>query len=184
MAILVVPLDYSVRPNRKELTPASVRVIAEVAKYVGAAEANDIIIAYGNMHQPKNGFDGPKSIVLKEEKLASLVSTIRRFPVCITNSIDEAQNIRDALAAKRFHPMTIVLFCDRWHARRLRMIWKHFFPESRVEIRRFDCGPFKTVDYSQVFLHSGFRWASINLLGLLLMKVFGIERMRGVTQPN
>ena len=89
--------------------------------------------------------------------------------------------IKNTLAERGRVAQKIVLFCDRWHAMRLRVIWKHFFPVAEIEIRasRYVVGS----DYAQKLLRSPITFWLANTAGLIAMKVCGVEVLDSIKQP-
>lgn len=111
----------------------------------------------------------------------TLTRQVPRVMVPATNSITEARNIRDALKRQGIEPREIIIFCDRWHAMRLRMIWPHYFPTSHIVFKtdRYVRGD----DYIQLLLRREMTAAGVNVVGLFMMKIFGIERLANFKEP-
>jgi hypothetical protein len=178
---VAVAIEYSSNRNCTGLSPATIAALEAATAFLNNRRDNDFILAHCNTFMQKAM--PPKEADSQKAKLLMrlLARPVARIAVEAANSIEEAKNIRDALTLKGIEPRKIILFCDQWHAMRLRVIWSHVFPGIEIEIRsgRYIHGG----DYKQLFLRSEFTWWLANIVGLIAMKVFGIERVAGIKEP-
>lgn len=91
------------------------------------------------------------------------------------NTIQEAENIKAAIADKNIPVEKITIVCDSDHVRRLRVVWRYYFPE--VEIVFLPKLYVSGRDYAQFLLWSRYTWRFMNIMGVVLMKVLGIKFM-------
>ena len=181
-AILVVPIDYGSNADSSGLSDASQRALEDAGAFVNKHQADDTMLACCNADFPHLGMRIDDSVRWKNQVLGKvLINPTRRVMVPGTNSITEARNIRDALERDGIWPHTVVVFCDRFHAMRLRVIWAHFFPESTIEFKtaRYVVGS----DYAQILLCRELTWGFANIAGLIAMKIFGVERLASIKEP-
>jgi hypothetical protein len=102
----------------------------------------------------------------------------------VVNSISEASEVREFIDKQKLAVDSIVVVCDTDHAMRLQYIWRHFFPHSQIRIT-FCKVPCKWgLDQPYVSQRSRLRWWVINVVGLLAMKVLGIERVSKAVQSS
>ncbi len=179
---LIVPIDYGSNASTSGLSRASVAALEAASEYLNEHQGEDYTLACCNADFPHLDMQVEDSARWKNEILdGALERPIHRIMVPATNSITEARNIRDALEEAGIKPYKIILFCDRWHAMRLRMVWPHFLPDSEIA---FKTGRYvRGSDYAQVLLRRPLTWGGANIAGLLAMKLFGIERLAAIKQP-
>jgi|SRR3989338_7102173 len=178
---VAVAIEYASNRNCTGLSPATIATLEAAAAFLNSRREDDFVLAHCNTFMqkamPPKEADSQKAGLL----MRSLVRPVTRIAVKAANSIEEARNIRDALALKGIKPRKIILFCDRWHAMRLLVIWPHVFPMVEIEIRsgRHIHGG----DYKQIFLRNQFTWCLANVGGLVAMKLFGIDRVASIKEP-
>lgn len=177
---VAVAIEYASNRNCTDLAPASIATLGAATAFLNS-RGNDYVLAYCNADLAKamrpQEAESKKSEILRR----TLKNPVERVVVEAANSIEEAKNISKALAHRGMGPGKIIIFCDVEHERRLRIIWPHVFPGVEIEIR-----PGRYIysgDYKQIFLRSRFTWRLANILGLIAMRVFGIEQVASIKEP-
>ncbi|MDO8482037.1 MAG: hypothetical protein Q7S75_03065 [bacterium] len=176
---VVVPIDYSNNRACNGLSPATIAVLADAVKCLKKSNG-EYAIAHCVANLPEKGMRPEDSLRWKEKILAGLAAHMH-IEVWAKNSIEEALEIRNALRNRGVVPRRIIVLCDYWHAMRLRMIWRHFFPTSVVEFRTDNY--VRGSDFAPVLLRSQVTWFLANLAGLVLMAVLGMKRMSSINEP-
>lgn len=178
---VAVAIEYASNRNCTGLAPATIATLEAAAAFLNRERESDFVLAYCNANlantMPPAEADAQKAKLLQR----LLVRPVVRVAVEAANSIEEAKNIRDALLKKGMEPRKIVIFCDIQHERRLRIIWPHVFPGTDIEIQpaRYIHGG----DYKQLFLRHEFTWRLANIVGLIAMRVLGIDRVVSIKEP-
>lgn len=176
---VAVPIDYGNNRACSYLSPATCVALRDAVRFL-KNNSGQYAVAHCVANLPEKGMRPEESLRWKGEILENLTIPLR-VVVRARTSIEEAKEIRDTLRQRSIAPRKIIIFCDVWHAMRLRVIWEHFFPASELEFRtdRYVVGS----DYVQIFLRSPPAWRLANIAGLMAMRVFGIEALASIKQP-
>ena len=187
---LFVPIDYGSGIGLTGLSPATIEALTAACTALNVRTDDSDVVAFNLADIPALGMFTKDARRWKSEFLAThLERSVKVFMSNAPNSINEARTIRDELAGKNIIPTKIIIFCDRFHAMRLRLIWPYFFPDSEIEYRT---GRYiRNGDYAQIFVRHPLTWALVNIGGMLAMRavadVFGKPRMirwfAGIRQP-
>jgi hypothetical protein len=179
---VIVAIDLSMCADRRLVSLGTLNTIKAMTDFInerGLVE-NEYVIAYCNTELA--GVSWRRSHTQKATLLSELLSTpVEPISISATNSITEARNIRDALSKREVEPSEIVLFCDHYHWKRLKLIWAQTFPGITIEPQ--DGTYVIDSDYAQLFLRNQISWRLMNFLGWAGMRIFGIEWFALVRQP-
>ncbi len=166
---LVVPLDYGVLPNSHNPLPdATKQCLQQAVEMLFKGKAREIV--WGS-----TDYFGPGAQDIDRAKQLFVASIgfclCPRYTVSSNNSIQEASNIHEILPnVKR-----ILIICDWPHARRARIIWKHFFPNAEIGIMsvsaKWDEG------HPSYWQKSLPRWIQANILHHILIRLRGVSKL-------
>jgi hypothetical protein len=182
---VVVAIDYASNRAKNGLSHPSWQTLNEAAQYF-RLWFHDIggMLMCANAHRPQEGLDGKAARAWREDinrNYHMLSAQAKVVFTDATNSIDEASGIRDALEASGIQPSELRIYCDRWHAWRIRIIWRHFFPGVPLTIRKVRCD--WTRDHCGIYQRHWIPWALGNLALAIKMKFFGVESATHIKQP-
>jgi hypothetical protein len=194
---VVVPLDYALNKERSDISPASYATLMEARDFLQLHHKLPTpVVIYGNTNHPDNGMGYLTSLGYKMEAMSKIglshVCEIM-FPTKATNSIDEAESIKERLEA--FHAEglrkgivyrceNIYVFCDKYHKRRTEMIWGHVFRDIDVNIYLEDVSCPWGVEQAQTLQTNTILWAVANFVACIMMKLFGVESVRKIKQHS
>ena len=179
---LVIPIDYSSARNGTSLSDATTTVLEAAIGFANEQQEGNTLMAFCNTDIPSMNLHAADSAKSKDDILKSSAhKQIQHIMVSATSSITEVHHIRDALARAQIRPDHIVIFCDRWHAVRLRFIWPRIFPLTDIEFRT--ASYVRGRDHMQILLRNRLSWALANIAGLVAMRIFGISLLASIRQP-
>ena len=186
---IVVPMDYGLCRGTTVLPDAARETIRSAVPFAEARSALIVWSTYNGIGK-KLKVEGDQ---LKVE-LVRLLQPVTGFPFVrvrvffseegCSNSVDEAQSIKRMLDAKGipYKGKTIVCVCDWVHARSVRRIWEEIFPDSTIKVRSIFGIRWSKSNY-EILLRSFPRWFAVNILRLLSLIVFGMERTARIRHP-
>jgi hypothetical protein len=92
--------------------------------------------------------------------------------VTSNNSIQEADEIHKLFPEAH----RVLLICDWRHARRLQLIWRHFYPHAQIDFLSVDAR--WDEKHPSSVQKSTFRWLLGNIMHQVLIRLRGIEKLR------
>jgi hypothetical protein len=179
---VVVPGDYASDVTRIRLSPASLYTLHHAIDYMMTAteeEREKMIMVCGVTDHPEEGMFVETAAKLRTEILSE--TNISFAFTEITNTIDEAEGVLSLLVESGVNPEKITIITDYWHQWRVKMVWAHYFPTTKIVIHAVNC-PW-TSKQAQKLQQNPITWALANFAGLIMMVVRGIEAMRHYKQP-
>lgn len=173
---LVVAMDYGTLLSWwiKILPKATVATLTFAANAVASGKAKRM--SWGDTDR----FGVPVVEIVKA-KLKLLASHgLDKRSVTSIESVNSVTEVETILAANP-GVARILVICDWRHTRRLRRVWQHFF---HGELAFVSVNPDWDEDHPSWFCRSNFRWLLGNIAHDLIMKVRGVEAMRGLAHPG
>ncbi|MDO8574372.1 MAG: hypothetical protein Q7R86_01990 [bacterium] len=169
---LVVPLGYGLF-NRNELPSAAKKTLREAVQ-IALKYKVPIAWASANFFWP-GGEEKENRLKVSEAKANGLIV----MPIItkgITNSVTEAQSIRQAIIDAKIESQskTIVVVADWPHARSARKIWRKVFPEAIIILVSIN-GKWNNKLNPIFFGRSELRWLFINIVRHLALIILGIK---------
>ena len=178
---VVVPLDYALNADRDNLSPASIQTLSSACAYISKTDKEKVVLVCGNTNHPQNHMRLEDSVHLRVKMTSSLTDVSCLYTEA-TNSIDEAENIKRRLVDLHIEVKGIHIFCDRFHARRAKLIWEYFFSETKIVVHEVDCSWGK--NQAQFIQKFGIVWFFANWVAFLLMKIRGVDSIRKIKQSS
>lgn len=174
---LVIPLGYGLL-NRNALPDAAKKTLKEAIR-IAAKRQVPIAWASANYFWP-GGEEKENQLKMAEARVAGLVPIIAKG---VTNTVTEAQNIRQAVleAGFKLEYSVIVVVVDWPHARSARKIWREIFPESAIIVVSID-GQWNE-SHPAFFLRSELRWLFINVVRHFGLIFLGTKRVSRYHHP-
>ena len=178
---VIVPLDYASDVSKTKLSPASIETLSKAINFLNHAPVKKShVLICGNTQHPKQRMNAVQARTWRKAILDSLRenTSYQYLFTLTTNSIDEAENIKQELFWNHLSPKAIHVFCDRYHAGRTELIWGHFFPDTRIIIHKVRC-PWGRKQ-AQFIQRNTLLWAVANYVSYFIMKVRGVENIRNI----
>ncbi len=179
--VVVFSADYGLTEDKAHLSAQAMDALERGIGY--ANRLSDVVFSYSAVNIPSQGMRGEAVGKWKERMVnKKLFLQIPTTTVLARNSVDEAVNTKAALAEKEIEPKKIIIFCERWHAIRLRIVWGKAFPGVDIEIHP---APRIGRDYVQRSMRSNtFTWAIVNLGGAVVTLALPLKWVANVRQPS
>jgi hypothetical protein len=178
---VIVPMDCGANAECTAPSAAGNAILDAAVDFANRKEER-YVFAYGVEDLRSKGISPQNFARSKAQRLGRLSRPTESVVALITNSIDEARGIKKALAEKGIVPLKIMIFCERWHAMRIRFIWPRVFPGVEIEI-----WPVRAArggkDFRNFSLRTRFAWWLANVVGLVAMKVLGMDRVSKIKNP-
>ena len=167
-ATLVVAIDYGSKEDGSGLSPAGRECLIDACKYLNGRLDEGDVLAYCLADIPALGMVPMEALEWKMNLRGTyLFREVTDVMVPGTTSISEARNICKQLEVGAIVPRRIIIFCDTWHALRLRLIWPHLFPHALIEYKtkRYVQGS----DFALMLLRFQITWIFANIAYAILM---------------
>lgn len=177
---IVVPIDYGIL-FQKKLPDAGKKTIREAVRI---ASDHQVLIVWASANFFWPGCQQEEDALrIEEAKIAGLTANPIISRKGTTNTITEAENIREAIieASIELRSKIIVVVANWPHARSVRKIYKRIFPESTIAVRSIN-GQWNE-SHPAFFGRSELRWLLINIFRHLALILFGIRIVRLAKQP-
>jgi hypothetical protein len=175
---IIVPLDYALTRDRSDLSPASYSTL-RAAKAFAWGEPHALVVCASTDH-PDKGMVATQGMTWREGELLPLRNA--KYYTTATNSIDEAENVRDELVKRGVTVRRVHIFADRFHVARARAIWKQVLPRAEVIFHPVACRWGR--DQAQFVQRNTFVWALANFAAYCVMQVVGMNSLRGIKQHS
>ena len=178
---LVVPLGYGIL-FQKKLPDAAKKTLREAFQITSQYQAQ-IAWANSNYFWPGCQYE-ENQLKLEEAENAGLTIEPIIVNEGITNTINEAQKIREAVikTGLELQSKTIIIVADWAHARSASKIWKKVFPESTIIMTSID-GKWNE-SHPAFFQRSELLWLFINIFRHLALSIFGMKIVSLIHHPT
>ncbi len=178
----VVAIDYASNATLNDLSPASWATFKTAVDIVRTLP--DMWLLWGNVADESAGMRPEMAEEWRRGFIAKRAAHhTKTMSVSCTNSIDECRNMRDLLRAQGIALRSLTVVCDTYHARRLRMIYQHFYPDTHIIMRPIYC-PWSP-NHAYWVQRRWWRWAAGNAVHFAMMKMLGVESplLQKIRQP-
>lgn len=95
----------------------------------------------------------------------------------VSSSTDECEAVRRTLIEIGVSSSSIVVVAEECHARRCKMVWEHFFPNSEIYFQSIPAEKAQDPENPMIFQRSWRVWLTANIVGWVIFKMVGIGRM-------
>lgn len=184
--IVVIPICYGSSASGQNLSYASIETLrdAAVAAKSNLPDVRALICCAADLPESGMNFEDGEKWNMTELENSGLPNSVEVIMPRATNSITEAVNNRNALIGAGIKPEKIVIYCDIFHAMRLRYIYKRVFALMGIEIEFVTKKYVVGRDYIQYLLTIPAGWFCANFAGLVAMVFLGLERCVRFEQPD
>ncbi|MEK9154155.1 MAG: hypothetical protein AAB798_01640 [Patescibacteria group bacterium] len=174
--VLVVVEEYC------QNTPAARAILTAVAAYTKAHRKGRHVFVFCNENFPHLGLEPENSAMWKAMFLEDqeLWTALDQFSVSATNMVEEALEASKEAHRRGIEPRKIVIFCDHWQVRPLRMVWRAACPgikDVRIEFHKVKC-KFGGTEYVLPYMQSHLRWRLHNFFHFFTLVFFGVRGLQ------
>ncbi len=178
---LIVPLGYGLTKN-DQLPEIEKQILAYAALFIPNEETKVAWSSSSYFFQGSAAYED----ALKHKFLLAYVRHGLGTPVVgggVTNSVTEAEAISLALQKEGVSaPKHILVVCDWAHARSVRIIWRHFFPEARISTHSVE-GVWEP-SHRGKFQGSNAVWFLACVARHVALRVLGVKWVGNFRQPT